>query len=413
MSHIQRLIASLLERSDPACPAAQSHDSHFARYCRFARRGRGRSTRDGQRGLPHPSPFRRAAPWSTKWRRLDQAVRPAAEIDGNREAVSRELGEQYGAVFSAHLQMLRDPALRSELESMIRERHYSPEYAVSRALRRYAKVFQAIESSYLAERANDIYDIEKRLLRNLLGRNREELAQLISPVIVLAHNLTPSETANLNRAFVRGFATEIGGPGSHTAIVAEGLEIPAVVGTGEFLDRRFRRRPGHHRRRSRPGDPAAGRRDDRPLSARGRAKHQPRQRDLETLRELPAETADGVRVELFGNIEFPSEVTHCVDRGADGIGLYRTEFLYLGSDSEPRRGSTLRGLCRSRGRDEGATRRHPHLRPGSRQGLARRGNYAESDLGPAQHSAVAQESAAVSHPVAGRAAGQRHWETCG
>ncbi len=131
--------------------------------------------------------------------------------------------------------MLRDPALRTELDSMIRERHYSPEYAVSRALRRYAKVFQTLESSYLAERANDMIDIEKRLLRNLLGRRREELAHLISPVIVLAHNLTPSETANLNRKFVRGFVTEIGGPGSHTAIVAEGLEIPAVVGTGPFL----------------------------------------------------------------------------------------------------------------------------------------------------------------------------------
>ena len=161
--------------------------------------------------------------------------RRRAKSSGNREAVSRELGEQYGAIFAAHLQMLRDPKLRGELESMIRERHYSPEYAVSRALRRYAKVFQTIESSYLAERANDIFDIEKRLLRNLLGRRREELAQLISPVIVLAHNLTPSETANLDREFVRGFVTEIGGPGSHTAIVAEGLEIPAVVGTGPFL----------------------------------------------------------------------------------------------------------------------------------------------------------------------------------
>ncbi len=87
---------------------------------------------------------------------------------------------------------------------MIRERHYSPEYAVSRALRRYAKVFQSLEGDYLAERANDIFDIEKRLLRNLLGRRREELAQLTSPVLVLAHNLTPSETANLNPQFVRG-----------------------------------------------------------------------------------------------------------------------------------------------------------------------------------------------------------------
>jgi phosphotransferase system enzyme I (PtsI) len=145
------------------------------------------------------------------------------------------LGNEYGAIFEAHLQMLRDPRLRSELEQMIRERHYSPEYAVSRTLRRYVKVFQSLDSGYMAQRAGDIFDIEKRLLRNLLGRRREEISSLTSPVLVLAHNLTPSETANLDRRFVRGFVTEIGGAGSHTAIVAEALEIPAVVGTGPFL----------------------------------------------------------------------------------------------------------------------------------------------------------------------------------
>ena len=175
---------------------------------------------------------------------------PAARSKRNRDAVSRELGDDYGAIFSAHLQMLRDARLRGELDGMIRERHYSPEYAVSRALRRYAKVFQTIESSFLAERANDIFDIEKRLLRNLLGLRREELSGLTSPVVILAHNLTPSETANLNREFALGFATEVGGPGSHTAIVAEGMEIPAVVGIGPFLDRCLRRRDCDHRRRS-------------------------------------------------------------------------------------------------------------------------------------------------------------------
>ena len=91
------------------------------------------------------------------------------EIETNRDAIARELGSQYAAIFDAHLQMLRDPRLRSEVEAMIRDRHYSPEYAVSRTLRRYAKVFQEVQSSYLAERATDIFDIEKRLLRNLLG----------------------------------------------------------------------------------------------------------------------------------------------------------------------------------------------------------------------------------------------------
>ncbi|MFV2068862.1 MAG: phosphoenolpyruvate-utilizing N-terminal domain-containing protein, partial [Pirellulales bacterium] len=154
--------------------------------------------------------------------RLQQAIRDAgAEIERNRDSVARQLGDQCAAIFSAHLQILLDPHLNAELESMVREQHFSPEHAVSRALRRYAKVFQELDSHYLAQRANDIFDIEKRLLRVLLGMRREELSQLTSPVLVLAHNLTPSETANLDRKFVRGFVSEIGGPRSHTAIVAE------------------------------------------------------------------------------------------------------------------------------------------------------------------------------------------------
>jgi len=267
--------------------------------------------------------------------RLQAAIDAASrQIEHHREAVSQELGKQYGAIFEAHLQMLQDSRLRSELEEMIRQRHYSPEYAVSRTLRRYAQVFERLESSYLAERANDIFDIEKRLLRHLLGRRREGISHLSSPVLVLAHNLTPSETANLDRRFVRGFVTEVGGPGGHTAIVAEALEIPAVVGTGPFLT-----------------DVSGGDQviidgdkglvilqpDEETLA---RYQHEVEEIRtlavrLESLRDLPAETADGVRLQLLGNIEFPYEVDHCVDRGADGVGLYRTEFLYLGSESEP------------------------------------------------------------------------------
>lgn len=267
--------------------------------------------------------------------RLAAAIDAAcAEVERNRDRIAEQLGQEYAAIFSAHLQMLRDPRLRSELEEMIRQRHYSPEYSVSRALRRYAKVFQSLEGAFLAERARDIYDIEKRLLRQLLGRRREELAHVTSPVLVLAHDLTPSETANLNPAFVQGFVTEMGGPGSHTAIVAEGLNIPAVVGIGPFLtdvsggdsviiD-------GDH------GlvilDP-----DERTLQRYRREieEHRSLAVQLESLRELPAETADGVRIQLLGNIEFPHEVEQCNRRGSDGIGLYRTEFLYLGASVEP------------------------------------------------------------------------------
>jgi phosphotransferase system enzyme I (PtsI) len=267
--------------------------------------------------------------------RLGGAIEAAAaEVERNRKRIEKELGGEYAAIFSAHLQMLNDRRLRQELEEMIRTRHYSPEYSVSRALGKYAKVFQSLNGEYMAERANDIFDIQKRLLRHLLGASRQELAHVTSPVLVLAHNLTPSETANLNPQFVMGLVTEVGGPGSHTAIVAEGLGIPAVVGVGNFLT-----------------DVSGGETviidgdqgqiilhpDEETLA---RYRHEVEEQrllaaKLETLRELPAETTDGVRINLFGNIEFPSEVQQCDERGADGIGLYRTEFLYLGRDDDP------------------------------------------------------------------------------
>jgi phosphoenolpyruvate-protein phosphotransferase (PTS system enzyme I) len=267
--------------------------------------------------------------------RLEKGIAGAtAEIQANRDTVAKELGLQYAAIFDAHMQMLNDPKLRVELDSMIRERHYSPEYAVSRTLRRYAKVFQGLPGGAFSERASDVFDIEKRLLRNLLGRRREELSTITSPAVILAHDLTPSETASLNRNFVRGFVTEVGGPGSHTAIVAEGMEIPAVVGVGPFLT-----------------DVSGGDlviidgnlglvilQPDEETVARYRheiEEERSRAARLETLRDLPAQTADGVQIALLGNIEFPYEVDHCAERGANGIGLYRTEFLYLSATTEP------------------------------------------------------------------------------
>ena len=268
-------------------------------------------------------------------KRLNAAFEAAAaEVEHNRQQVADQLGEDYAAIFSAHLQMLRDPRLHEEIEEMIRTRHYSPEYSVSRALRRYAKVFQSLEGHYMAERANDIFDIEKRILRNLLGSSREELSQITSPVLVLAHNLTPSETANLNPKFALGMVTEIGGPGSHTAIVAEGLGIPAVVGVGSFLTDIS------------GGDTVIIDGDqgqiilhpDEETLARYRYEVEEQRTlatKLESLRDLPAETKDGTKIDLMGNIEFPYEVEQCLQRGAMGIGLYRTEFLYLGRGDDP------------------------------------------------------------------------------
>ena len=278
--------------------------------------------------------------------RLKRAIDAAGgEIAKNQQAVSFELGDQYAAIFEAHLRMLEGSKLREELEEMIRERHYSPEYAVSRTFRRYAELFEKLQTETFASKANDIRDIEKRLLRNLLGRRREGLSKLTSPVLVLAHNLTPSETANLNREFVRGFVTETGGPGSHTAVVAGALEIPAVLGTGPFLNEVS------------GGDLVIIDGDEGLVILHpdeetiARYQHEAEEirslaLQLEELRDLPAETSDGERITLLGNIEFPYEVDHCVARGADGVGLYRTEFLYLEAETEPDEEVHFEAYCR-------------------------------------------------------------------
>jgi phosphotransferase system enzyme I (PtsI) len=258
----------------------------------------------------------------------------SSEIAGNRDLISDRIGPQYGAIFAAHLQMLSDPQLLDELRGHIINQQYSPEYAVSLTLRRYAKVIQDLGDGYLAERADDLFDLERSLLANLLGRRREELSHLAAPVIVLAHDLTPSETASLSKRFVLGFATEVGGAGGHTAIVAKGLEIPAVVGLGRFL---LEVSGGDMLIVDGEQGVVIVRPDEETL-VRYRevvARRKDDVRILSTLRDLPAETLDKQTVRIYANIEFPSEVTVCRERGADGVGLYRTEFLYLSSDDEP------------------------------------------------------------------------------
>lgn len=267
--------------------------------------------------------------------RLRQALEvAAAETRATQQAVSARLGVQYGAIFGAHALMLTDPGLSREIEGLIGEKNFAAEYAVSRVMRRYAKALESIEGGHLASRVSDIFDLEKRILTRLLGERREQLQHLSEAVIVLAHDLTPSETAALDVKRVHAFATEAGGRTSHTAIVAGVLEIPAVVGLGPFTT-----------------DVSGGdivivdgnqglviidpNEETLAQYKRTRRKFRRHEAQLHELRDLPAVTLDGVRVHLFGNIEFPSECSHCLDRGGEGVGLYRTEFLYLGKKADP------------------------------------------------------------------------------
>lgn len=255
------------------------------------------------------------------------------EISANEQAAFEQMGEHMGAIFAAHQQMARDPRLHSEIETLIRDRNYSPEFALTQVLGRYAKVLQNLGDHYKADRALDLFDLEKQLLRTLLGERREELAHLKAAVLVLAHDLTPSETANLDRKHVRGFATEAGGHTSHTAILAGALEIPAVVGLGGFLTDVSGGDTviidgNHGEVIIDPDEETLSRYRDSEERARSVALR------LESLKELPSETKDGAHIWLMGNIEFPEESAHCQELGADGIGLYRTEFLYLERQGE-------------------------------------------------------------------------------
>jgi phosphotransferase system enzyme I (PtsI) len=267
--------------------------------------------------------------------RLREALKAAsAEAREHQQAISEKLGQQYGAIIGAHALMIEDATLAGEIEAHIRGQGHSAEYAVSRVMRRHAKALESLNQGNFAARASDLFDMEKRILRKLLGHRREQIQQLSEPVIVLAHDLTPSETAALDPTKVFAFATEAGGRASHTAIMAGALEIPAVVGLGRFVV-----------------DVSGGdlvivdgnrgvlilNPDEETLERyeRTRTSFRTFETKLGELRDLPAQTRDGVRIPLLGNIEFPQEAVHCIERGADGVGLYRTEFLYLGKQSDP------------------------------------------------------------------------------
>jgi len=267
--------------------------------------------------------------------RLTSAISVVAEhVQKSQQEVANELGDDYAAIFSAHLQMLRDEKLTDSLTSSIRFRHYTAEYAVSQSFARYIQFFERVANPFLRERAGDFRDLEQRLLVVLTGGDARLKLKATQPSIVIAKDLTPSETANLDRRNIRGFATEIGGPGSHSAIVAEALELPAVVGIGPAL-----REVPNEATLIIDGD--QGRviiqPDDDTIKKYEAEVEQQRQNQirLRGLRDLPAITKDKQRIHLYSNIEFPHEADACLERGAEGVGLYRTEFLYLGQDQEP------------------------------------------------------------------------------
>jgi len=267
--------------------------------------------------------------------RLHKALAAAAqEVRENQRAVNDKLGRQYGAIFAAHALLIEDPALVKELETLLRDHNLASEYAVSRVMRRHAKALDSLDHGTFGTRSADLFDIEKTILRHLLGHHREHIQHLTEPVVVLAHDLTPSETASLDAKMVHAFVTEAGGRASHTAIMAGVLEIPAVVGVGRFLmDISGGEQVIVDGNRGvlilNPDEETLERYEQTRKSFNTFADQ------LGKLRDLGAVTRDGVELLLLGNIEFPEEAQHCLDRGASGVGLYRTEFLYLNKRTDP------------------------------------------------------------------------------
>lgn len=262
---------------------------------------------------------------------LEEAV---ADLIALRDRTESQLGVEAAKIFEFHIGLLKDRSLITQMRKHLEQHEVNAEVAVAEQFKHLAQQFRGMGNEVFRQKANDVIDLDRRVLGKLMGETESRLSKLTEPVVIVAHELTPSQTAGMDRNRVIGFATDLGGRTSHTSIVARALDIPAVVGcqrlsalaedgdlivvdgdTGVVIVR--------------PDEPTLDRyRLEREKFSEFRA-------SLRELRELPAETKDGVRIELLGNIEFPHEAESVLANGGDGVGLYRTEFLFLTRTREP------------------------------------------------------------------------------
>ncbi len=264
----------------------------------------------------------------------DALTHTRSEILGIRKKIAAQIGREYSDIFNAHLLILEDRTLIEDVIGGIKEKKVNAEYAFSVVVDRYFKAFSQIDDEYLKERVADIKDIARRLMKNLCGAVKSSLDHGTEDVIMIAHDLSPSDTAMINKEKVLAFVTEIGGPTSHTAILGRSLEIPAVVGldriTSEVKNGDILIVDGTHGIVIVDPDPAT----IEEFTHEG-ARIVQLTTELDKLKYLPAETLDGKRVVLAANIEFPDETTSALAHGSEGIGLYRTEFFYLNRTDLP------------------------------------------------------------------------------
>ncbi len=251
-----------------------------------------------------------------------------------KKRISKEMGAEHGQIFSAHLLVLEDTMLIEEVISKLRKELVVVEYVFQDVLRRYLNIFSKIDDEYLKERISDITDVGKRVLRNLIGAKQDLLSDLKEEVIVVAYDLSPSDTASMHDKNVIGLATDIGGRTSHTAIMAKSLEIAAVVGLETVTSRVKNRDPliidGTH------GVVVIN------PSKETLEKYKIKKKKFELFehgllegRDLPSQTLDGKKVEIAANIELPEEIPSVMSHGAQGVGLYRTEYFYMNRKDLP------------------------------------------------------------------------------
>ena len=268
--------------------------------------------------------------------RLDDALaKSTEELQAIRDKAAQSLGEAEAQVFDAHLMVLSDPEMVGQIKQNIQDNKVNAEAALKEVTDMYIGMFEAMDdNAYMQERAADIRDVAKRILAHLLGVTLPNPSMINEEVIVVAHDLTPSDTAQLDRTYVKAFVTDIGGRTSHSAIMARSLEIPAIVGTKEITDK------------VKAGDilavngiigdviidPTDAEKSEFEAEAKAYADQKA---EWDKLKNAETVTADGKHVELAANIGTPKDLEGVHKNGGEAVGLYRTEFLYMDSSDFP------------------------------------------------------------------------------
>ncbi len=266
--------------------------------------------------------------------KLDDAFKKTvSDIEKIKTVASKSLKEEELAIFDAHLMMANDPEFRGMIEEEIKNSNVNAEYAANTVSSNMVAMFEAMDDEYMRGRAADIKDVTFRLMCNLTGKEIPNLATLDEPVIVVAKDLTPSDTGSLNKEFAKGFATEMGGRTSHSAIMARSLEIPAVVGCKGILD-------GVNNGDmivldAINGEVIVGPTDEEIASYEKKAEEYAAEKAaLKAMKDQPSVSTDGHKVLLVGNIGSPADVDGVLENGGEGVGLFRSEFLYMKSEDD-------------------------------------------------------------------------------